>query len=1088
MILPYRMDHDHGKSPFKHCDMGKAHHHDTHHSNVRVLSKPVRSEHITSNSSQIQLNNESLTCQQRCDKKSQNTSRPNTHSFRSEFSASTPTLNKIDRNDIRPSVLFSNPQSHIDVNYPTSLMKCSLEDIIHVREHVPIPVQIPTIPAASLQVVKSSELENISSHSNKVRNSAPDAFPLQSQYGITNYHSISAVPVNLKLNTSPQPMTKKKFSTQLSLNENSSRKWSNTGIQSLESRSQSISSMRGFTVNLPSRKRSSVSSEENVDIDELSYNGEEIDSPFVSAAFDDAISTPSNCATEPVQFTKLKSYPKLLSTFISNSPTLPCKVRIIKGTLYPSNAVAISSGHDLEIHFIKHSKAFSVQDASGNFFVIPFNSSIKVSVIYNPSNPVKFVQYRKEFKFRSAGDIMKLKTIPLVVAATKAYTGETIKSSVNKRQILVIKGIKTSSTKGYQLMAKTLSGAKKLLSAECIGNFSTAPTLICMSLKEFLKCKITLPQQVFLDYPASSQKIKNLPSVITIMERTNGSSIIATCPSLANESKVLEIPFSSSLVVQEIENAKTNYTTDCLYESFDACTVAHCSESPQRVCHHDIQNTFYKCLSSTHRSLGWEISNPEALNTKQHPVKFENTDLTQKQADTPICVKSSSEDNTKRCNPSVLNSYHSCDFVHESDTRHITANIGSSVTALHAEPMEQTFSGDSTKATIMEVRKVMSCKKKNVPPSPINETYTKMEDNEDKWANNTVMGIPEINNHDDDITMNVVVSNVEKVSSESNESRSTPVTLKKSEHSRNQEGSLNVSNSKSATGYFGTRLSKAKTRIGQFLHTSSRIVSRNSPMPKLITATSEFNPEHEAEVPPKQTLAASTAVQKDSEKTSPVPSMALPLKAQKTINVSKQDVINNSPENYSRCSMQRDLKDVVDSNDHHVLGTISTVTPATTAKVPTRDQHQKPPLAPKPENYIKKTKQATPNLVLGSKLQHKDSKPANQDLAKVPTRDQHQKPPLAPKPENYIKKTKQATPNLVLGSKLQHKDSKPANQDLVNSSTKLSMPSTHKDKNTSINWNESSGETEDLDAIVDSIANWCLQIEDEVNQLSHGLQ
>ena len=110
--------------------------------------------------------------------------------------------------------------------------------------------------------------------------------------------------VNLKLNTSPQPMTKKKFSTQLSLNENSSRKWSNTGIQSLvnpikpKSRSQSISSVRRFTVNLPSRKRSSVSSEENVNIDELSYNGKEIDSSFVS--FDDAISTPSKCATETV--------------------------------------------------------------------------------------------------------------------------------------------------------------------------------------------------------------------------------------------------------------------------------------------------------------------------------------------------------------------------------------------------------------------------------------------------------------------------------------------------------------------------------------------------------------------------------------------------------------------------------------------------------------------------------------------------------------------------------------------------------------------------------------------------------------------
>lgn len=326
------------------------------------------------------------------------------------------------------------------------------------------------------------------------------------------------------------------------------------------------------------------------------------------------------------QASVIRSPPHLvsLSTYASSSESqFPKRVRISKGVVYPSGGMAVSVGHELNLHFLKRVKVVLMQDSRGNSYVLPLQTSIRASIVYDPSGSEKISS--KDSKFKSAGDIMNLKHIPLVIAATKKYNAGS-SSSVEGGEILIVRGIKTNSNSGRCLKVQSINGTKKLLNENCAANFTTKPSLTRLSMQELFNSKIQLPQKAILHVPPTFQQGTILPSVITFSQYTTATSVIATDAFLLADtvptrvlelSSNLDIELQETVGVSEIVEVKLLQTTKSIFQSFDPSKTTHCFDVPRTVMH-ELQCALYKSLSTINPSFGMELIKPNKA--KSHPL------------------------------------------------------------------------------------------------------------------------------------------------------------------------------------------------------------------------------------------------------------------------------------------------------------------------------------------------------------------------------------------------------------------------------------------------------------------------------------
>ena len=182
-----------------------------------------------------------------------------------------------------------------------------------------------------------------------------------------------------------------------------------------------------------------------------------------------------------------------LSQFITRySALLPCQVKLLgdSGGLH----MPMPKGEIINLHFIKHTKVAVMTDSTcGKEISVPLNSAAKFSVLYNPHSD--FEAAMNGYNFNTAREMMSIKPLPIVVQATCCYQGSTALSSVEKGEILRVKGIKTF-LRAKQLRVENLLRESKHLSEKCSGSFTTAPRHLLLPLSSLLKLGIDLPVTV----------------------------------------------------------------------------------------------------------------------------------------------------------------------------------------------------------------------------------------------------------------------------------------------------------------------------------------------------------------------------------------------------------------------------------------------------------------------------------------------------------------------------------------------------------------------------------------------------------------
>ena len=192
----------------------------------------------------------------------------------------------------------------------------------------------------------------------------------------------------------------------------------------------------------------------------------------------------------------------------------------------------LAASETLNLHFLRNVKVAIVRDmTTEETFSIPYNSNVKLGLIYQPSPYDESASPYMQLK--SAADVMKLKQLPLVVTATTSYDGGAVDRSVSEGEVLFVRGTVKGSgiAKGKQLQVVNFLGVEKQLSSKCTGSFSTDPRHMKLHLSALLQRDIEWPQYVIL-YP-DKEVGKRLPASMSntpvlLEELKRETSVIAT--------------------------------------------------------------------------------------------------------------------------------------------------------------------------------------------------------------------------------------------------------------------------------------------------------------------------------------------------------------------------------------------------------------------------------------------------------------------------------------------------------------------------------------------------------------------------------
>lgn len=278
-----------------------------------------------------------------------------------------------------------------------------------------------------------------------------------------------------------------------------------------------------------------------------------------------------------------------------NSTLLPKRVRVGQEFHSRSKDVAISKGEEFDLHFVRQTKSVSVTDSNNVCYAVPLNSVVRFSILYDPFGVERVAMMG--FYFKTAGVIMDLRSPPSVVAATRNFDGGRIDSSVEESEILVIDSIKNvfhgRLLKVFSLKHKIV----KHLDESCVGDFTTTPSMLRMSLGEIYDCSVPLPKKAQL-YPPSTILTSIPPSLQTspvILERFMVAKSVVATPSSESgivpvSKSALSISLDLDIEVLEISLSEKQVTkmqekTGMLLNDFRNLSITPYMDMPSSVSH-----------------------------------------------------------------------------------------------------------------------------------------------------------------------------------------------------------------------------------------------------------------------------------------------------------------------------------------------------------------------------------------------------------------------------------------------------------------------------------------------------------------------
>ena len=183
-----------------------------------------------------------------------------------------------------------------------------------------------------------------------------------------------------------------------------------------------------------------------------------------------------------------------LNRVVEEASHLPVTVAMKESLYGICGDWSLFEGQLLNIHYQKETEVVSVQIDGGAQYVVPLNSTLQCSILYDPLTNIELA--KMGFDFQNVLGIIEAKPMPKVVAVTVDC------SPVTKGEILMIKSVQyqeNNSEKRQILCLSVKTGTEKWLNEDCEGCFTTEIQLIKLHLSELIP-HVSLPiQAVFFD-------------------------------------------------------------------------------------------------------------------------------------------------------------------------------------------------------------------------------------------------------------------------------------------------------------------------------------------------------------------------------------------------------------------------------------------------------------------------------------------------------------------------------------------------------------------------------------------------------------
>lgn len=212
----------------------------------------------------------------------------------------------------------------------------------------------------------------------------------------------------------------------------------------------------------------------------------------------------------------------------------PLRLKVMEGYCSEDSEHNLSTNDIYDIHFVKQTRVITLKDSDGFMHQIPLASSMKFGLVYNPNN--NLTEALAGHQFEKCSDIMAAEIMPQVVCATIQVESTEENHSIATNEIVVVKQIQKPKLRGRRSLKvfSLLSHTEKILPEECMGMFTTKPSLIQLHLPQIVQSiSKPFPTQAVLyvnsDCPELPKKL-NIPlsGIITLCDCTTEISLVAS--------------------------------------------------------------------------------------------------------------------------------------------------------------------------------------------------------------------------------------------------------------------------------------------------------------------------------------------------------------------------------------------------------------------------------------------------------------------------------------------------------------------------------------------------------------------------------
>ena len=232
--------------------------------------------------------------------------------------------------------------------------------------------------------------------------------------------------------------------------------------------------------------------------------------------------------------------PMPLNVFVELYGTKLPQIVTVNESIYGVCRGALSEGQHLQVYFKKETKVVDVSLSSCNY-VVPVNSQLKASVLYNPHNNLK--KAKEGYYFATVADLIKAVPQPSVVSVGKNWTSsKDLTLSLQKGQILILKGVDSFNRKGKKVNCIDIDSNTSLsLEDTCKGHFTTHPSLIAINLQLIVE-HLQLPMQVMFFNHNDTKSNKLFQNEIGNITKEHVLQSVIVAPSFTERNQYDDIP------------------------------------------------------------------------------------------------------------------------------------------------------------------------------------------------------------------------------------------------------------------------------------------------------------------------------------------------------------------------------------------------------------------------------------------------------------------------------------------------------------------------------------------------------------------